>query len=61
MNHLPLILLADLVCYGTGGFASGLAGCLTFAAPDLLVLVFEVTRKDGFDMFHNESTLFIVI
>ena len=49
-----LLVLALLVSDTAACLASGLAGCLTFAAATVLCTVAEIASFKGLDMFHNE-------
>ena len=48
-------VFALLICNTAGGLASGLAGCLAFAAAALYSAFAEVTGFDSLDMYHDES------
>lgn len=48
-----LFVLARLICYAAACFASGLAGCLAFAATAVFSALAEVSCLKSCDSFHN--------
>ena len=52
---LLAFVFALLVSDTAAGFASGLAGGLALAATAVLCTVTQITRLDGFDMFHDSK------
>lgn len=50
---LRSLFFARLICYTAGCFASGLAGCLAFAAAAVLYALVQIAGRDGFDSAHG--------
>ena len=48
-----VLVLASLICYAAGGFASGLAGGLAFAATAVLYALCKISGVQGLDSFHG--------
>ena len=53
MCRLFLFVFALLVCNTAGSLASGLAGCLAFAAAAVLNALLEVARCESLDSLHG--------
>lgn len=57
---LLLFVLAGLICYATGGFASRLAGCLAFATATKSYALFQVTSFNCLNSLHGFISILIL-
>ena len=56
-----LVALALLICNAAAGLASRLARGLAFAATAVLCACAEILGLDGFNMFHDDASVKIII